>query len=68
LIYSISTHNEGIWKFEITVQPDSTGSILTMRCWGPGKISHQTFFVRTASLKDQLGRFKILAEEKRRMS
>jgi hypothetical protein len=68
LAYSIDTNNEGSWKFEIAVQPDSTGAMLTMRCWGPRRISHQTFFLRTASLKDQLGRFKILVEENRRMN
>lgn len=65
--YSISNTNEGIWRYQIVVEPDSTGSTLTMRCWGPRGISHQAFYLRTASLRDQLGRFKVLVEENRRL-
>jgi len=63
--YSIENSSEGAWRFEIGVHPNSTGSVLNLKCWAPRRISHQTFHLRVSNLSHQLERFKTLVEARR---
>jgi hypothetical protein len=68
MAYSIENSTEGVWRFEISVHENTTGSVLNLKCWGPRKISHQTFHLRVTDLSHQLEHFKTLVEAKKRMN